>query len=316
MSSYILKAKLTEKMHLPIIEICDCKGKGTVSALSRTTAVPESKQETVRPVHSLLSELSIIQSVDRDNYFSNGLSIGQSKVKLHLNLKWPWHNQIKFKKKIKNHRLLNRMKDNKQALHQMHSTANHSATMFIPTMVSRFVETNNEKNILGIGVVYTVDCNVNHQKLFPVDTASSLRNLDFEPQKKTSHNECKKNILHKPIKVPIAAKPSTGRYDIPVRYEDDGCRIFNTETLTKYCMKWVHDIFEDRAQLRPIGNTQTLILTIPKKENYFVQFAYGGATCNILQKRFQSEVAPVPVYVFHEFNAFALFMKDKIQYDA
>ncbi len=305
MSSYILKAKLTSKTGLPIIDICDCTPAKRVDLLQN---LPENqslkKGETQKTVEvkkykDCLSEQKMMKSRD---------------VRLSFDLEDFKGSYIESKQKIKR----KRKKVKSKPLHRLQSVVNHFEPLFSPTMISRFVNTGKKEGVLRIGVVYTIDTHLKRNN-FSILTQSLLFNKKNDSMK-NQRDEAKQmsELLYEAQHVQIVEKSGMGRRDIPIQFQveyADYC-IYDNVTLTNYCIKWCRDIFEKRAELLPIHGTETLILTIPQKENYFVQFAYGDSQISMVQQQFQLEVAPAQVHLFHTFHEFALFMKDKIQYDA
>ncbi len=327
-----LKTKQNENGYLPIIDIettvinssvSDCNtlsevqntvnklnGKSIVSKNENDTAseqIDESENMADTACFGKDVDLDAKDNSNQDNTnFWKGLSVHlkQSSDGLNYDLHFQWGNNLKDCVRS------TQFKTDADTFKQFASIDGLSGSkVFLPTIVSRFVDKGTMSGAdFRIGVVYTL-------KSSPESYAQS-RLKDKKISVKERMKEKKKKT--KAIQIPIIKKSGSNRRKMAIQVIPSSSvrSVFNTATLTEYCIKWCRNIYENRAILRPIRHTQTLILSIPEKENYFIQFAYGSTPLTDVQMRFQSEVQPTPVYVFHQFNEFLLFIKNKISYDA
>ncbi len=317
MSSYILKAKLTDKSFLPIIDICDYTIKENIHWLSDT---PEhQKEETKKQPEAESVESAETGFGKKRTNEQNAIKrfFKLNKIKIDFNANKSQKCRVRFRKKIKKapKNIFARCRPSKMLMRQ--SADYQQSPSFVPTIISRFISVGDENNVPHIGVIYTLDFKCvsdNSVTVLPQKISSRINQIKVTPDLPAQHHV-------KPDKykrVPIMLKCGWGRRKMPIHFQSEceGYCVYDTQSLTNYCVNWCREIYATRVAVCPIKGTDTFVLTIAGRENYFIQFVYGDDKQSRLQQLFQAEIEPVKVYIFKNFQDFALFMKDKIKYDA
>ncbi|MBQ9089505.1 MAG: hypothetical protein IJY58_00435 [Alphaproteobacteria bacterium] len=177
----------------------------------------------------------------------------------------------------------------KTGLSAIDSVPFNQADTFRPICLSRFSDSSSYPSV-HMGVVYA----------YPSYEQNKNKTDSYQSQIiHIKHEADKKNI---PVHVYSSQLKDKNRY--------------SAKSLLNRCIQWLNHISGQKIIWRSLNRAGTLILVIPNRGIYFVQFVPLCATQNSLQIQFEADISPIPVHIFHTLDEFILFIKGVTQYDA
>ncbi len=119
----------------------------------------------------------------------------------------------------------------------------------------------------------------------------------------------------RPVQVDfVADKENNTTVPVIRRPIESAWQITDSKSLLSYCSDWVKSLFFDKAELRALPGTGTILIILPHGNLRFVQFIYKDTPIHPTQQAFQEKISPVEVSIFRDFKSFRDWMYDQISH--
>ncbi len=112
----------------------------------------------------------------------------------------------------------------------------------------------------------------------------------------------------------VADKENNTTVPVIRRPIESAWQITDSKSLLSYCSDWVKSLFFDKAELRALPGTGTILIILPHGNLRFVQFIYKDTPIHPTQQAFQEKISPVEVSIFRDFKSFRDWMYDQISH--